>query len=162
MEQCGGLDETSSRDRRLKQLGLMIEDGWEKEESLEAPKMVPQILRRVHLAELTAKYIEEVDAERAEGEAGKAAPKESRQPTIKERFVNLLFPHTIKHANKNIGKARKSGNRNKCGKGKKRGKGKQRGKGSNQTSEQSSPEEARAQTKYIFEYWMRLGKPLWK
>ncbi|CZT52853.1 uncharacterized protein RSE6_14241 [Rhynchosporium secalis] len=60
-------------------------------------QMVFQILRRVHLAELTAKYMEEVDAEKAEAEANKAAPKEGRQATVKERYVNLLFPHTIKH-----------------------------------------------------------------
>lgn len=40
MERCGGSDEILTRDRRLKQLGFMIEDGWEKEESLEVPKMV--------------------------------------------------------------------------------------------------------------------------
>jgi len=42
--------------------------------------------------ELTARYMEEVDAERAEGEAGKAGPKGGRQPTVKERFVDLPFP----------------------------------------------------------------------
>lgn len=144
MERYGGPDEILTRDRLLKQLGFMIEDGWEKEESLEAPKMVFQILRRVHLAELTAKYMEDVDAEKAEAEAGKAAPKRGRQLTVKERFVNLLFPHTTKHTNKNTGKEKKSR------------------KGSSQTGEQSSPEAVRAQAEDKFEYWMRLGKPLCK
>ncbi|KAH7305372.1 hypothetical protein BKA65DRAFT_486019 [Rhexocercosporidium sp. MPI-PUGE-AT-0058] len=118
MERCGGSDEIPTRDRRLKQLGFMIEDGWEKEESLEVPKMVLQILRRVHLAELATKYMEEVEAE-----ADQAAPKDGRQPTVKERYVNLLFPHTVKHTSKNTGKGKKSG------KGKRREKGKKRRNG---------------------------------
>ncbi|KAH9204065.1 hypothetical protein DL95DRAFT_529407 [Leptodontidium sp. 2 PMI_412] len=143
MERCGGPDEIPTRDRRLKQLGFMIEDGWEKEESLEVPKMVLQILRRVHLAELAAKYMEEVEAEadKAEAEADKAAPKEGRQPTVKERFVNLLFPHTVKYTSKNTEKGKKSGKGKKGEKVKKSGKGKKGRKGSSQTGEQLSPEE---------------------
>ena len=55
VERCGGPDETPTRDRRLKQLRFIIEDGWEKEQSLEVPKIVLQVSRRVHLVELIAK-----------------------------------------------------------------------------------------------------------
>ncbi|PVH67756.1 hypothetical protein DL98DRAFT_637461 [Cadophora sp. DSE1049] len=190
MERCGGPDEAPTINRRLKQLRFIIEDGWEKEQSLKVPKMVLQILRRVHLAELTTKYMEEVDAEKAEVQAKKAAvnigrrpltardmdeveadkatPKGGRQPTVKERFVNLLFPHTVKHTRKNTAKGKKSGKGKKGGEGKKgekgekSGKGKKGRKGRNQTGEQLSPEEVRAQAEDKFEYWIRLGKPLRK
>jgi hypothetical protein len=69
--------------RRLKQLKFLIEDGSEKEKSLKAPKWVLQVSKRVHLVELTAKYMEEVEAE-------KAAPKKRGRPSVKERFTNLL------------------------------------------------------------------------
>ncbi|PVH67755.1 hypothetical protein DL98DRAFT_542915 [Cadophora sp. DSE1049] len=85
-----------------------------------------------------------------EVEADKATPKGGRQPTVKERFVNLLFPHTVKHTRKNTAKGKKSG------------KGKKGRKGRNQTGEQLSPEEVRAQAEDKFEYWIRLGKPLRK
>tara|TARA_R110002060_G_scaffold50670_1_gene61570 strand:- start:2124 stop:2504 length:381 start_codon:yes stop_codon:yes gene_type:complete len=94
--------------------------------------------------------------EEVEADADKAAPKDGRQPTVKERYVDLLFPQTVKHTSKNTGKGKKSG------KGKKREKGKKRRKGSSQTGEQLSPEEVRAQAEDRFEYWIRLGSPLWE
>jgi hypothetical protein len=72
LERSGGPDEIPSRDRRLKQLKFIIEDVWEKEKSLEIPKIVLQVSRRVHLVELTPKYMEELEAE-------KAAPKKGRR-----------------------------------------------------------------------------------
>ena len=43
--------------------------------------------------ELIATYEEEKETE-------KAAPKRPGQPSVKERFVDLLFLHTIKHKGK--------------------------------------------------------------
>ncbi len=50
--------------------------------------------------ELTAKYIEEIEAENAE-------PKKRRRPSVKQRFTDLLFPHTIKCKSKKAKKGKK-------------------------------------------------------
>jgi len=93
LERSGGPDKIPTRDRRLKQLKFLIEDGLEKEKSLETPRIVLQVSRRGHLVELTAKYMEEIEAE-------KAALKKRYRPSVKERFTDLLFPHTIKYKSK--------------------------------------------------------------
>ena len=93
MERSGGPDKIPTRDRRLKQLKFLIKDGLEKEKSLETPRIVLQVSRRVHLVELIAKYTEEIEAE-------KAALKKRQRPSVKERFTDLLFPHTIKYKSK--------------------------------------------------------------
>jgi myosin heavy subunit len=137
LERSGGPDKIPTRDRRLKQLKFIIEDGWEKEKSLEIPKIVLQVSRRIHLVELTANYMEEIEAE-------KAAPKKRRRPSVRERFIDLLFPYTIKYKSK---KARK---------------GKKGRKVSDQKGQQVSEEEVRERAEKTFEYWIRLGKPLWR
>ena len=65
LERSGGPDKIPTRDRRLKQLKFLIEDGLEKEKSLETPRIVLPVSRRVYLVELTAKYMEEIEAEKA-------------------------------------------------------------------------------------------------
>jgi hypothetical protein len=47
----------------------------------------------MHLVELTAMYEEEVKAK-------EAAPKRRGRPTAKERFIDLLFPNTVKYKSK--------------------------------------------------------------
>jgi hypothetical protein len=77
VERSGGPDKVPTRHRRLKQLKFILEDGWEKEKSLEIPKIALQVSRRIHLVELTAKYMEDVEAE-------KAASKKRRQRSSKK------------------------------------------------------------------------------
>jgi hypothetical protein len=146
LERSGGTDKVPALDRRLKQLKFLIEDGWEKEKSLKAPKWVLQVSKRVHLAELRAKYEEEIEAE-------KAIPKKRGTPSVKQRFTDLLFPHTIKYKRKKAGKGKK---------GKKAKKGKKGRKVSDQKGHQVSEEEVREKAEDTFEYWIRLGKPLWR
>lgn len=100
LERSAGTDKIPTRDRRLKQVKFILEDGWEKEKSLNVTRIVLQISRRIHLVELTAKYMQEIEAERA-------APKKRRQPSVKERYVDLLFPHTIKYKRKKARKGKK-------------------------------------------------------
>ncbi|KAH9209197.1 hypothetical protein DL95DRAFT_414071 [Leptodontidium sp. 2 PMI_412] len=126
-------------------------------EKLEAKKSAAKIGQRPQ----KTRFMEEVEAD-------KAAPKGGRQPTVKERFVNLLFPHTVKHTSKNTGKGKESGKGKKGENGKKSGKGKRSGKGKkgrkecSQTGGQLSLEEVRVRAEDAFEYWIGLVKPLWK
>jgi hypothetical protein len=86
--------------------------------------------------ELIARYEEEKEAE-------KAAPQKPLRPSVKQRFVDLLFPHTIKYKSK---KAREGKNGKEARKGR-------RGK-------KVSEEEVRKSAEKKFEYWIRLGTPL--
>jgi hypothetical protein len=143
LKRSEGPDEVPTEDRRLKQLKFLIEDVGEKEKSLKAPKLVLQVLKRIHLAELAAKYTEETEAEAA-------APKQPRRPSVKQRYVDLFFPHTINCRSKN---ARK---------GKNTRKGKKGRQVSGQKGQQTSEEEVRKKAENAFQYWIRLGKPLWR
>ena len=58
------------------------------------------VSKRLHLAELIARFIEERDV-------WKTTPKKRRKPnetrlSPRDRFVNILFPKTIKYKGKNI------------------------------------------------------------
>jgi hypothetical protein len=64
-------------------------------------------LRRIALVELIAKYIEETKANEA------AVPKKRGRLSIKERYINLLFPYSIKYKRK---KKEKKGKKGKKGK----------------------------------------------
>ena len=147
LERSGGSDEISARDRRLKQLKFLMEDGWRKEKSLETPRIVLQASRRVHLVELTASYEEETKAE-------EAAPKKRGRPSVKQRFIDVLFPHTIGHRRKKASKGKK-------GRKVSEQKGKKGRKVSDQKGQQVSEEDVRESAEKQFEYWLRLGKPLW-
>ncbi|KAH9203502.1 hypothetical protein DL95DRAFT_418987 [Leptodontidium sp. 2 PMI_412] len=118
LERSGGPDNISARDRRLKQLKFLMDEGLKKEKSLETPRIVLQVSRRVHLVELTASYEEALEAERASKKRG--------QPSVKERFVDVLFPHTIQYKTKKDREGGKGSKEGKCGKGEK---GKKRKKG---------------------------------
>jgi hypothetical protein len=100
-----------------------------KEQSFETPKIVLKVSRRLRLAELAATY-----------KAEKATPQKRGQPSAREKFINILFPHTIK---------------DKSEKANKRKKGK---KVSNQIGERLSEQEVREKTESTFDYWIRLGK----
>ncbi|KAG0644963.1 Type V myosin heavy chain MYO2 [Hyphodiscus hymeniophilus] len=139
LKQSGGPDKISAMDRRLKQLKFILEDGWEKEKAFEAPKIVLQFSKRVHLAELVSMY-----------EAEKAVPQKRGQPSAREKFVNIFFPHTIKD------KSKKASRRKKGEKGNAKSKKVSKTKG-----EQLSEQEMRQQAEGAFDYWIRLGKPLW-
>ena len=45
-------------------------------------------------------YIEEIKAERA-------APKKKRRLSVRERYIDLLYPHTIKYKSKKARKGKK-------------------------------------------------------
>jgi hypothetical protein len=64
LERSGGPDKIPPRYRRLKQVKFILEDGWEKEKSLDVPKIVLHVSRRIHLVELTARYMEDTEAKK--------------------------------------------------------------------------------------------------
>jgi len=72
LEQSGGPDKIPTMNRRLKEVQYILEDGKEKEKSFKIPKIVLQVSRRVHLAELAAIY-----------KAEKAKPLKREQPSAK-------------------------------------------------------------------------------
>jgi myosin heavy subunit len=89
LERSGGLHKIPTRYRRLKQVKLILEDRWKKDESLDVPKIALQVSRRIHLVELTARYMEDTKAEKAASEkrrteAKKTASKKRRQPSAKK------------------------------------------------------------------------------
>jgi myosin heavy subunit len=158
LKQSGGPDNIPTRDRRLKQLKFILEDGWEKEKSFETPKIVLKVSRRVHLVELRASY-----------EAEKTKSEKRGEPSAMEKFVDILFPHTINGKSEKADKEKKGerGNKRKKGeKGNKRKKGekgnkRKKGKVTNQKDEQLSEQEVRKKAERKLEYWLRLTKPLW-
>jgi hypothetical protein len=77
LEQSGGPDKIPTRYRRLKQVKFILEDRWEKEKSLNVLKLVLQVSRRIHLAELTARYMEDTEAEKAASEKRRAEAKKT-------------------------------------------------------------------------------------
>ncbi|KAG9230474.1 hypothetical protein BJ875DRAFT_444987 [Amylocarpus encephaloides] len=77
-------------------------------------------------------------------EAGRGFPKKRHRPSVKERFIDVLFPHTIKY---------------KSEKGRKRKKGR---KVSDTKARELSEQKVREKAEKKFEYYMRLGKPLWR
>jgi hypothetical protein len=131
----------TASDRRLKQLKFLIESEIETEKSLKTSRMVVWVSKRVHLVELTGRYMEE-------NEAKTAAPKTRRDRELPrlspmDRFTDLLFPETIKLKTKQASKKKK---------------GKQMSKKGKQVSQKEvCPREAAKRT---LEYWIRLGEPL--
>jgi hypothetical protein len=65
LEQNGGSHAATFSDRRLKQLKLLIESEEETEKSLTTSRIVVRVSKRVHLAELTARYLVEKQAKKA-------------------------------------------------------------------------------------------------
>ena len=91
-------DVASVPDQRLKELKRYILRDEERENSLKMLRMVVWVSKRVHLVELTDRYMEE-------SEAKKATPKRKRDRKLSrqspmDRFTDLLFPETIKFKSK--------------------------------------------------------------
>jgi hypothetical protein len=58
--------------------------------------------------ELTARYMEDTEAEKAASEKRRQpSAKKKRQPTVKETYVDLLFPYTIKYKDQKTQKGKK-------------------------------------------------------
>jgi hypothetical protein len=144
LEQSGGPHKATGPDQRLKRLRFLIDSADSTKKSLNISRMVVQVLKRVHLVELAARYTEETDA-----------PKKKGQPSVKERFTDLLFPETIQYKSKRASKRKKGVSKRKKAKqvsAESDGGGKQEEEGKKQ----------RAKAKEAFQYWLRLGEPLWR
>ena len=90
--------------------------GGKRKKSFETPKIVLKVLRRLHLAELASMY-----------EAERSIPRKIGQPSAREEFLEIYFPHTIKVKSEkaNERKEGEKGDKRKKGeKGDKRKKGK--------------------------------------
>jgi myosin heavy subunit len=140
LEQSGGPQIIPAPDRRLKQLKFLIKDVDEKgmsiDNSVKPAKIVLQVLKRVHLVELTAKF-----------KAEKAMPKKKGQPSVRNRYTDLLFPETIKQ---------------KCKKASKGEKGKEVAS-EEQKKQEEERRKKRNQAKKTLDYWTKgLGEPLWR
>ena len=136
VEQEASPDITSVSDQRLIELKKGIVKDEEREKSLKLSTMVVRVSKRVRLAELTIRYMEE-------NEVKKATPKrrpdrEISRVSAMERFTDLFFPETKKFK-----------------------KGKFISKKERQLSKKKRecPREA---AKRRVEYWIQLGKPLMK
>jgi hypothetical protein len=103
--QIGSLNTVTTSDQRLRELRDYIERDEETEKSIKVSKRMVGVLKRFHLAELIARFIEERDT-------WETAPKKRRKPNETrlsplDRFVNILFPETIKYKGKNISQEEK-------------------------------------------------------
>jgi hypothetical protein len=90
---------TSASDQRLKVLkGRIIRDK-ETEKAVKNARIAVRVSKRVYLAELIGRYIEETEARRDE------LPKKQRKTLLpKNRFTGLLFPETIKYKGRKVSK----------------------------------------------------------
>jgi hypothetical protein len=124
-----GPDMISAEDQSLRELKIRIDRAEEMEKSIKYLRIEARISKRVALAELIGRYIEERDAK-------KVAPKK-RQKTqsLKNRFIDRLFPETIKYKSQQLSK-----NENK-----------------QVIKEEKCP---RQEAKDKFKYWLQLGEPL--
>jgi hypothetical protein len=123
----------SSSDQRLRNLknGIITLENANK--SLKSMKIVSRVKKRVYLAEVAGKYMEETAARKAE-------PKKRREKTlhrlsVKDKYTDLLFAERITNNGKQLSKEE----------------GKQLLKGENGLQEKG---------KEKLEYWMSLGEPL--
>ncbi|KFZ18895.1 hypothetical protein V501_00950 [Pseudogymnoascus sp. VKM F-4519 (FW-2642)] len=124
---------TSSSDQRLRNLkdGIITLENASK--SIKSMEIVSRVKKRVYLAQVAGKYMEETAARKAE-------PKKRREKTlhrlsVKDRYADLLFAETIANNGKQLSKEE----------------GNQLLKG-----ESGSREKAKEK----LEYWMSLGEPL--
>jgi hypothetical protein len=143
LEQSGGPQITPAPDRLLKQLKFRIQDVDEKgksiDKSVKPAKIVLQVLKRVHLVELTAKF-----------EAEKAMPKKKGQRSVRDRYTDLLFPETIKYKRKKASRGKK---------------GEEVSEEQRKQEKESEKErkKKRNQAKRTLDYWTKgLGEPLWR
>jgi myosin heavy subunit len=143
VEQSGGPQTIPAPDRLLKQLKFRIQDVDEKgksiDKSVKPAKVVLQVLKRVHLVELTAKF-----------EAEKAMPKKKGQRSVRDKYTDLLFPETIKYKRKKASKGKK---------------GEEVSEEQRKQEKESEKErkKKRNQAKRTLDYWTKgLGEPLWR
>lgn len=123
-----GVPSTSSSDQRLRNLKNVTLN-----KSIKGMEIVSRVKKRVHLAELAGKYMEEAAARKAEPK--KSGEKTLHRLSVKDRYTDLLFPETITNNGKQLSKEE----------------GKQLLNG-----ESGSREKAKEK----LEYWMSLGEPL--
>ncbi|RFU23676.1 hypothetical protein B7463_g12661, partial [Scytalidium lignicola] len=125
-------DTPNALDQRLLLLKARIDRDEKVEKTLEYLEIAVRISKRVALAELVGRYIDEREARRA-------VPKKRRKTQLprsspKDRFTDLLFPETVKY----------SGHLSK-----------------DMTTQVSKKEKCpRAKAKEKLDYWIRLGEPL--
>jgi hypothetical protein len=103
--QIGSLDIVTASDQWLRELRDHIERDEETKKSLKVSTRKAQVSERLHLAQLIGRFIEERDA-------WKTAPKKRRKPieirlSPRDRFVNTLFPKTIKYKGEHISQEKK-------------------------------------------------------
>lgn len=92
-EQYRGPHIISNLDQRLRELKNRIVRDEKEEKSIKHRRIAVRISKRVALAELINRYIEEREARRA-------VPKKRRkkllpQSSLKDRYIDLLFPETV-------------------------------------------------------------------
>jgi hypothetical protein len=122
----------SPSDERLKELKKYIVREEEKEKQFKTAKSLARLSKRVYLAELIGKYIEETEARKAEPR--KKRRKMLRRLSVNDRFTDVLFPETAEWKGEQPSK--------------KKGK---------QHKREKNPREKAKQT---LEYWIHLGEPL--
>jgi hypothetical protein len=115
------------------------EKGKSIDKSVKPAKIVLQVLKRVHLVELTAKF-----------EAEKAMPKKKGQRSVRDRYTDLLFPETIKYKRKKASKGKK-------------GKEVSEEQRKQEKEREKERKKKRNQAKRTLDYWTKgLGEPLWR
>jgi hypothetical protein len=125
-----GPDIISASDQRNRELKNRIISNEEDEKSIQQWRIAVRISKRVALAELISNYIEERDARRAVPR--KRRKKQLPQLSPKDRFIDLLFPETIKYKGEQLSKMA-------------------------QVIKDKGPRE---DAKKKFDYWIQLGEPL--
>ncbi|KAF8855966.1 hypothetical protein BDZ45DRAFT_745972 [Acephala macrosclerotiorum] len=96
----------SASDQRLRELKNRIVRDEKKKKFVNHRRIVVRISKRVALAELIGKYIEERNAKRAVPK--KRRKKQLPQSSPKDRFTDLLFPDTVKYKGEKLDEKTKS------------------------------------------------------
>jgi len=96
----------SSSDQRLRELKNCIIRQEETDKLINITRLVARLSKRVYLAELIGKYIEETAARKAELKTKRM--KNLRRLSVNDRFTDLLFPETIKCKGKQLSEKEKS------------------------------------------------------
>lgn len=89
IDQTQRVDVITASDQRLRELKDHIVKDEEKEKLIETSKRMVQVSKRLHLAELIGRFLEEDDRRAAEKKRRK---KNSPRVSTIDRFANLLFP----------------------------------------------------------------------
>ena len=103
--QIGSLDIVTASDQRLRELKDCIIRDEKTKKSPNVSTRNAQVSERLHLAEMISRFIEERDA-------WKTTPKKRRKRneirlSPRDRFVNVLFPETMKHKGERISQEKK-------------------------------------------------------